>query len=176
MLGPARECCLADLANLCRALAIWQAVLPNDRRIMNAYSSEFHQLRSEAESGPLADQAAVDAAAVSTAAGSEEADAIAQRWDALHAAAAAVAGLAQLRLGPESCETPDFAGFIAGAPCWKVTLLRNGLDDIAAFMQSGLTALLAVNAAGRSPAAAASALWAEFVQSRNSLLESILRL
>lgn len=175
MLGPARECCPTELGNFCTALAIWQAVLPKDRRIMNAYSSEFHQLRSEAESGHMADQAAVGAAVVSTAAGSEEADAIAQRWNALHAAAAAVAGLAQLGLEQEARQTPDFAGFISGAPCWKVSLLRNGLDDIAAFMQSGLTALLAVNAAGRSPAAAASALWAEFLQSRNALLESILR-
>lgn len=132
---------------------------------MNAYSSEFHQLRSEAGRGALADP--------DPATSPGRVDAISARWAALHAAAAAVAGLAQIAPDQSTGEAPDFAAMIAGAPDWKVSLLRNGTDDIAAFMQSGLTALLAVNTVERNPAAAANALWTEFELSRDALLESV---
>ena len=132
---------------------------------MNAYSSDFHHLRSDAESGTAGD---MDAAS-----SPDPIDPIAARWAALHTAATAVAHLAQLDPEREGGAAPDFAAMITDAPDWKADLLNNGLDDIAAFMQSGLTALLAVNAAGRNPAAAAAALWAEFEQSRDALLESV---
>lgn len=132
---------------------------------MNAYSSEFHQLRSHAENGAFPDRGAANTP--------DLADQIARRWAAVHAAAAAVAGLAQIAAEQESRDAPDFAALIAHGPDWKADLLRHGLDDIAAFMQSGLTALLAANAAGRNPAAAASALWSQFEHSRDALVESI---
>ena len=132
---------------------------------MNAYSSEFHQLRSQAENGARPDQGAAKAPG--------PAGQLARRWAALHGAASAVAGLAQIMPEQQSRETPDFAAFIADAPGWKAELLRNGLDDIAAFLQSGLTALLAANAAGRNPAAAAFALWTQFEYSRDALVDAI---
>ncbi len=132
---------------------------------MNAYSSEFHQLRSQAENGARPDRGAAN--------NPDPADQIARCWAAVHGAAAAVAGLAQIAPEQESREAPDFAAVIADAPGWKADLLRNGLDDIAAFMQSGLSALLAANAAGRNPAAAAFALWTQFEHSRDALVDSI---
>jgi len=132
---------------------------------MNAYSSEFHQLRSQAEKDSLPDRDAANTA--------ERADVLARRWVAVHAAAAAVASLAQIAPEQDSRKAPDFAAFIATAPGWKADLLRNGLDDIAAFMQSGLTALLAANTAGRNPAAAAFALLTQFEHSRDALKDSI---
>ena len=133
---------------------------------MNAYSSEFHRLRSAAQRG--------NPTAQSPANIPDLADGIARRWAALYSAAAAVASLAQIAPGQESRGTPDFAAFIADSPRWKADLLRDGLDDIAAIMQAGLTALLAANAAAHNPAAAASALWAEFQHSRDALLEMVL--
>ncbi len=132
---------------------------------MNAYSSEFHQLRSHAENGALPDRGAASTP--------DPADQFARRWAAVHGAAAAVAGLAQIVPEQESREAPNFASIIADAQGWKAELLRNGLDDIAAFMQSGLTALLAANAAGRNPAAPAFALWTQFEHSRDALVDAI---
>lgn len=122
---------------------------------MNAYSSDFHPLTCAAE---------------------YRANSITMRWAALHNAAAAVASLAQLppeQLAgePRSGEALDFAAIIARLPDWKASLLDHGLDDVAAFMQSGLAALIAVKADGREPAAAAAALWAEFDHARASLLD-----
>lgn len=123
---------------------------------MNVYSSDLHpgQPGSEAASAPA----------------SGVADSATRRWDALHAAAGAVAELAGLV--PElSGGAPDFATLLADAPRWKAALVSSALEDIAAFMQSGLTALLAVNAENRDPSAAALALWAEFVQARGDVLK-----
>jgi len=133
---------------------------------MNAYSSEFHHLRSAARRGTPTVQGSAN--------NPDLADGIARRWAALHSAAAAVVGLAQIAPGQASRDTPDFAGFIADSPRWKADLLRDGLDDIAAIMQAGLTALLAANAEAHNPSAAASALWAEFQHSRDALLEMLL--
>lgn len=132
---------------------------------MNAYSSEFHQLSSQAENGTLPGQDAANSPDLT--------DEFTRRWAAVHGAAAVVADLAQIAPEQDTRETPDFAGIIADAPGWKADLLRNGLDDIAAFMQSGLRALLAANAAGRNPAAAAFALWTQFEHSRDALVDSI---
>lgn len=132
---------------------------------MNAYSSEFHQLRHQAEKGNLPGRGVANTPKLG-----EE---LARRWAGVHGAAAAVAGLAQVAVEPGSREAPNFAAIIADTAGWKSDLLRNGLDDIAAFMQSGLTALLAANEAGRNPAAAAFALWTQFEHSRDALLESI---
>ncbi len=130
----------------------------NDRGAMNAYSSDFHQ-----PSGEAVNRAPVLAAQMTAS--------MSMRWAALHDAAGAVAALAKCPLESASHGSQEFSAMIADAPCWKAKMLSNGLEDIAAVMQAGLTALLTVNAEGRDPAAAALALWNEFEHSCDALLE-----
>jgi hypothetical protein len=49
-------------------------------------------------------------------------------------------------------------------------LLRQGVEDLAAMMEPGLAALIAVHSDGRDAAAPARALWQEFVAARDALL------
>ena len=143
-------------------LAIWQAMPGNNRRAMNAYSSDFHQLGNESTTLPIADRGQVLGAVLD--------ESISLQWAALHDAAAAVSALGNLQSDMAESRLPDVAALVAGAPEWKSTLLRNALEDISAIMQSGLAALLAVTATGRDPAAAAHALLVEFEFSRGAFL------
>ena len=107
--------------------------------------------------------------------GTALAESAARHWDALHTAAGAVAGLAHLPPEDTPCGAANFASLLAAAPPWKAELAKSALDDIAAFMQSGLTALLAVHAENREPSAAAHALWNEFVHARDAVLKILPR-
>lgn len=53
---------------------------------------------------------------------------------------------------------------------WRRQSAEQGIDDLAAIMEPGLAALLAVNARGVNPAVAAMALWQEFHAARATLL------
>ena len=84
--------------------------------------------------------------------------------EAVHEAAAAVGGLAQL--GRETMGEDMLADLPATRGARRGWHLRNraarGIDDIAAFMQPGLRALLALTAKGQDTTAAALTLWREF--------------
>lgn len=96
--------------------------------------------------------------------------ALSLRWAALHDAAAAVAMLAGL---PAEKPDPAVRGFPARARDGagrRFPLIEQGLADMAAFMQPGLAALLAVNARGQDASVPAHALWQEFHAARAAIM------
>jgi hypothetical protein len=130
---------------------------------MNAYSSDFFSADGS-PAGPAVSSGC-------TAPDRDVTSAIDEQWDALHDAAAAVAVLAGLPPQAQSIQQRSFPTLIQDVSGWRLDLARNGLNDIAAIMQPGLAALLAVNARGQEPAPAALALWQEFEHARDGLLE-----
>jgi hypothetical protein len=102
--------------------------------------------------------------------------ATAQKWTALHEAAAVVAALAGLPQQPLAPELRGFAEAVARAPRFRRELAEQGVEDMAAIMEPGLAALIAVHTAGRDASAPARALWQEFTTSRDSLLALVLPL
>jgi hypothetical protein len=95
---------------------------------------------------------------------------MARQWSALHRAAAAVASLGTIELPPASAEIDLFPERIEQLPDWRAGLARQGIADLAAVMEPGLTALIAVHRRGADPAPAAKALMHEFLQARDALL------
>lgn len=95
---------------------------------------------------------------------------LANQWEAVHEAAAAVGHLAQLareEAGDEVLSLPLRAADKGGRTFEAVA---RGIDDLAAVMQPGLRALLTVTAQGRDTTAAALTLWREFHHSRAAIL------
>ena len=70
--------------------------------------------------------------------------AIGRKWAALDEAAAVVAGLAGVPLD----RTGDFAEALDATPPSRRELARQGIEDLAAMMEPGLSALLAVHGHG----------------------------
>lgn len=92
------------------------------------------------------------------------------QWAALHDAAAVVAALAELSPEEANPQMRNFPALIRDAGGWRQELAERGIADMAAMMQPGLTALLAVNARGQDAAAPALILWREFDKARSALL------
>jgi hypothetical protein len=94
-------------------------------------------------------------------------DAAAAKWMALSEAAMVVAALA----GQEPLAAmKDFPAAIRAATPWRREAAVKGIDDLAAIMEPGIGALLAVNARGADAQAPALALWREFCAARGALL------
>ena len=94
---------------------------------------------------------------------------LAAQWDAVHEAAAAVAALAQLgteEFNDELRRLPHRAADLGGA---KYELVARGIDDLAAVMQPGLRALLAITDEGQDTTSAALTLWREFHKARAAI-------
>jgi hypothetical protein len=92
------------------------------------------------------------------------------KWAALHEAAAVVASLAGLDEDRPSPEIRNFPATIRDAAPWRRETAERGIDDLAAIMEPGIAALLAVNARGADAQAPALALWREFHAARAALL------
>lgn len=92
------------------------------------------------------------------------------KWAALHDAAGVVAVLAGFADEPPSSEIRDFPTAIRRAMPWRRELAHSGIDDLAAIMEPGIAALLAVHARGSDTRAPALALWREFRAARDALL------
>ena len=126
---------------------------------MNALSHEFDlSLATMLPSAGAPDQRPADPAA------------LAVQWDAVHEAARAVGILAQL--GEEEPDDdvrslPARAGTLEGA---RRELVARGVDDLAAVMQPGLRALLALTGRGHDTTSAALTLWREFHTARSAIL------
>lgn len=102
--------------------------------------------------------------------GQGSASALSMKWSALHDAAGAVAMLAGREVPSMSPEIRNFPAVMREAGGWRGELAEQGIADIAAVMEPGLSALLAVHARGMRPAGAALALWEDFVSARDALL------
>ncbi len=95
---------------------------------------------------------------------------LANRWGAVHEAATAVAGLAQLGREEASAEIASLPIRSAQQDGRAYELVANGIDDLAAVMQPGLRALLSLTASGKDTTAAAMTLWREFHVARAAIL------
>ncbi|CCA94365.1 hypothetical protein [Novosphingobium sp. PP1Y] len=93
------------------------------------------------------------------------------KWAALQDAANAVATIAGG--APEIAveEVRHFPLAIREAGGWRLRHAEQGIEDLTSIMEPGLTALLAALARGANPQAAALALWNEYIEARNALLE-----
>lgn len=102
--------------------------------------------------------------------GQASVSAMSMKWAALHDAAGVVAMLAGLAAEPMSPELRNFPATIRDLGGWRRTLAEQGVDDLAAVMEPGLAALLAVNGRGADPAPAARSLYEEFLAARAALI------
>ena len=95
---------------------------------------------------------------------------LALKWTALEAAAEVVASLADIRPNGRAETARTLAAGIERAGGWRLALARQSVDDIAAMMEPGIAALLAVHAQGGDARPPALALWQEFDRARQALL------
>ena len=98
------------------------------------------------------------------------ASATSMRWAALADAASVVASLAGVAQERAPSEVRNFPALIRDAEAWRRERAENGVADLAAIMEPGIAALLAVHARGADPRPAALALWREFVAARAAIL------
>lgn len=92
------------------------------------------------------------------------------KWAALHNAAGVVAVLAGFEEEPLSAPIRNFPASVREAASWRRELAQTGIDDLAAIMEPGIAALLAVHGRGADAQAPARALWREFQAARDALL------
>jgi hypothetical protein len=102
--------------------------------------------------------------------GQGSASAMSMKWSALHDAAAAVGALAGMRAEPMKPAVRNFPAVMRDAGGWRLALAEEGIEDLSAIMEPGLSALLSAHARGTSPGAAALELWSEFGRARDALL------
>jgi hypothetical protein len=98
------------------------------------------------------------------------ASATSMRWAALADAAGVVAMLAGVEPERPTAELRNFPVLIRDTEAWRREQAENGVADLAAVMEPGIAALLAVNARGADPRPAAMALWREFTAARAVIL------
>ncbi len=95
---------------------------------------------------------------------------LAAGWALLHEAGQTIAELAQLGSEPMVMAPGEFALRAAAGGPVRLFLAEQGIDDCAAALHSGLTALIAGAAQGRDGTAAALTLWREFDRAREALV------
>jgi hypothetical protein len=97
-------------------------------------------------------------------------NATSMRWAALGDAGAVVATLAGLAPEPVDRQVRHFPVLIREAAPWRRTLAENAVADLAAVMEPGMAALLAINARGADTRPAARALWQEYARARTAIV------
>ena len=97
-------------------------------------------------------------------------DAIEIQWAVLQEAAAAVALLAGTAPEPATPQMRDFPALIRETGGWRLRMAEQGIADLAAIMEPGLAALLAIKGRGADSAAPARALLREFQSAHAALL------
>lgn len=98
---------------------------------------------------------------------------MAVKWMAVHEAAAAIGELAGIAPEYRSPEVRNFPAIMRDTGGWRMRLAEQGVDDLAAILEPGLAALLALQGSGTPAGAAALALWQEFDTARAGLLALI---
>ncbi|WP_298172263.1 hypothetical protein [Novosphingobium sp.] len=106
------------------------------------------------------------------AGGHAAASQMAMKWKAVHAAAA-IGELAGIAPEYRSPEIRNFPAMLRDTGGWRYRLAEQGVDDLAAILEPGLAALLALHGSGAPASAAALALWQEFHTARAGLLALI---
>ncbi len=106
-----------------------------------------------------------------TAKPSAGANATAMRWSALTEAGKVVALLAGISSDEDVQQVKDLPAQLRDCPAWKREFAENAISDLAAIMEPGLSALMAVNARGADPKPAAQSLWREFSEARSAILD-----
>ncbi|KLE34265.1 hypothetical protein [Aurantiacibacter luteus] len=101
---------------------------------------------------------------------SATASATAMRWAALGEAGKVVALLAGVTPEQGGTAMRNFPALIRDCAPWRRRLADNGCVDLAAVMEPGIAALLAINARGADCRPAALALWREFTAAREAML------
>ena len=99
-----------------------------------------------------------------------DASPVAMRWKALMEAGEVVAMLAGVETERPTGAIRNFPAMIRDREPWRQDLAENGCADLAAMMEPGISALLAINARGADCKPAAQALWREFAAGRAALL------
>lgn len=94
---------------------------------------------------------------------------IAAGWTLLNEAGWTLAGLAGLAPIDPPIDGRDFEQRAAAEEA-RLALVTQAIDDLAAVLAAGLTAILAAQQSSRDTTAAASALWREFHHAREALL------
>ena len=107
---------------------------------------------SDASSGALSSETADRATQLSSA----------RKWAALNEAAMAVAELTGLPPQERMVAPCDVSEEFLGSDDWHAALARQTIDDLAAIMDTGITALLEAHARGADTRAASECLWGEF--------------
>ena len=92
------------------------------------------------------------------------------KWTVLHDAASHVAALAGLEREPLTPDIHDFPALLREAVPWRRGLAERAIDDMAAVMEPGISALLGIEARGADARPAALALWREFTEARAAVL------
>lgn len=98
------------------------------------------------------------------------ANATSMRWAALSEAGKVVAALAGVEGEKSSRQVRNFPVLMRECPEWRRKLADNGVADLAAIMEPGISALLAINARGADPRPAARALLREYTMAREAIL------
>lgn len=95
---------------------------------------------------------------------------LAEGWALLIEAGEAVAELAQLGSGHCEVSPSDFATRATTAGPSRLAVVEHLMDDCAAALHTGITALIAARSAQHDTTAAALTLWREFDRARGALL------
>lgn len=98
---------------------------------------------------------------------------LAAGWALLHEAGDAIAAIAHLQGEPIPIAPRDFAMRAAAAGPVRLAATGQAIDDCAAALHTGLTALIAASGQGRDCTAASLTLWHEFDRARAGLLAMI---
>lgn len=110
------------------------------------------------------------ASAVPAAYGKGSVSALSMKWSGLHDAAETVAAIAGIDAPPMTAAVRNLPGVMRDAGGWRRERAEQGIEDLAALMEPGLSALLTACAQGADTRPAARALWHEFVLARDALV------
>lgn len=101
--------------------------------------------------------------------GTAAADGMVQAWGDLHAKARDLASLARIAAEPAQAQA-TLAPLLVTARPWQQMLAMQGIEDMAAMLDSGLAALATLTGRGQDTAAPALTLWREFHAARSAVL------
>ena len=105
-----------------------------------------------------------------SAAGHPEASQLARQWAVVQDAGAAVASIAGIAPENPGPRVRTFFAQLQAVGGARLRLAENHVADMAAILQPGLAALLAVGTRGQDISAPALALWQEYHEAREAML------